>query len=94
MAEELAFRSYLHRALVSFRFEMVRQDEFRLLALAGSSLAFGMMHQRWIAATLAGAIYAPLIYLTHRLSDAIVAHAASNALFVLWAIAAQQWSLL
>jgi CAAX prenyl protease-like protein len=64
------------------------------LALAGSSLAFGMMHQRWIAATLAGAIYALLMYRTNRLSDAIVAHAASNALIVLWAIAAQQWSLL
>jgi CAAX prenyl protease-like protein len=94
MAEELAFRGYLHRALISFRFEMVRQDEFRLLALAGSSLAFGMMHQRWIAATLAGAIYALLMYRTNRLSDAIIAHAASNALIVLWAIAAQQWSLL
>jgi exosortase E/protease (VPEID-CTERM system) len=94
IAEELAFRGYLHRALISFRFETVRQDEFRLLALAGSSLAFGMMHQRWIAAMLAGAIYALLMYRTNRLSDAIVAHAASNALIILWAIAAQQWSLL
>jgi membrane protease YdiL (CAAX protease family) len=39
VAEELAFRGYLHRALISFRFETVRQDEFRLLALAVSSLA-------------------------------------------------------
>jgi hypothetical protein len=34
------------------------------------------------------------MYRTNRLSDAFVARAASNALIVLWAIAAQQWSLL
>jgi exosortase E/protease (VPEID-CTERM system) len=94
VAEELAFRGYLHRALISSRFETVRQGEFRLLALAGSSLAFGLLHQRWAAAALAGAVYALLMYRTNRLSDAIAAHAASNALIVLWAVAARQWSLL
>lgn len=52
------------------------------------------LRQRWIAATLAGAVYALVMYRTNRLSDAIVAHAASNALIVLWVITAQQRSLL
>ena len=52
------------------------------------------MHERWLAACLAGAIYAMLMYRTKRLSDPIVAHMASNAAIAVWAIAAQQWSLL
>ena len=94
VAEELAFRGYLARALVSTRFESVGFGEFRLLAFIGSSLAFGLMHQRWLAAFLAGAVYALLMYRTKRLSDAIAAHVASNAAIMVWAVAAQQWSLL
>jgi exosortase E/protease (VPEID-CTERM system) len=94
IAEELAFRGYLARALVSIRFENVGFGEFRWLAFVGSSLAFGLMHQRWLAACLAGAVYALLMYKTKRLSDAIAAHAASNAAIMVWAVAARQWSLL
>ena len=94
IAEELAFRGYLSRALISIRFENVGIGEFRLLAFVGSTVAFGLMHERWLAACLAGAIYAMLMYRTKRLSDPIVAHMASNAAIAVWAIAAQQWSLL
>jgi exosortase E/protease (VPEID-CTERM system) len=94
VAEELAFRGYLSRALISIRFESVGIGEFRWLAFIGSSVAFGFMHQRWVAACLAGAVYALLMYRTKRLSDPIVAHMASNAAIAVWAIAAQQWSLL
>jgi membrane protease YdiL (CAAX protease family) len=47
-----------------------------------------------VAAALAGAVYAVLLYRTNKLSDPIAAHMASNAVIVFWAIAAQQWSLL
>ena len=65
-----------------------------MLAFIGSSVAFGLMHQRWIAACLAGAVYALLMYRTKKLSDPIAAHMASNAVIMVWAVAAQQWSLL
>jgi CAAX prenyl protease-like protein len=94
IAEELAFRGYLHRLLISARFESVGFGEFRVLAFLGSSLAFGLLHERWLAAALAGAVYALLMYRTKRLSDPIAAHIASNAAILLWAIAAGQWSLL
>ena len=94
VAEELAFRGYLSRALISFRFECVGIGEFRWLAFIGSSVAFGLMHQRWVAACLAGAVYALLMYRTKKLSDPIAAHMASNAVIMVWAVAAQQWSLL
>jgi exosortase E/protease (VPEID-CTERM system) len=94
VAEELAFRGYLNRLLISARFETVGIGEFRLLAFVGSTLAFGLMHQRWLAACLAGAVYALLMYRTKRLSDPIAAHVASNAAIMFWAIATEQWSLL
>ena len=53
-----------------------------------------MMHQRWIAAAIAGALYALLVYRSNRLSDAIAAHAASNLIIFIWAVAADQWTLL
>ncbi len=94
VAEELAFRGYLSRALISTRFESVGFGEFRWLAFIGSTLAFGLMHQRWVAAGLTGAVYALLMYRTKKLSDPIAAHVASNAVIMGWAVAAQQWSLL
>ena len=94
VAEELAFRGYLFRVLISTRFENVGLGEFRWLAFIGSSVAFGLMHQRWVAACLAGAVYALLMCSTKRLSDPIAAHVASNAAIMGWAVALQQWSLL
>ncbi len=94
IAEELAFRGYLARALVSRKFEQVGFGEFSWLAFVGSSLAFGLVHQRWVAACLAGAVYALLMYRTKRLSDPIAAHVASNAAIMFWAVVAKQWSLL
>jgi exosortase E/protease (VPEID-CTERM system) len=94
IAEELAFRGYLSRLLISTRFESVAIGEYRPLAFIVSTVAFGAIHQRWLAAVLAGAIYALLMYRTKRLSDPVAAHAASNAAIMVWAIVAEQWSLL
>lgn len=94
IAEELAFRGYLHRALIAKRFESVEPGHFAWVALVVSSAAFGLMHQRWLSAALAGAVYALLMYRANRLSDPIAAHMASNGVIVLWAIANEQWSLL
>jgi exosortase E/protease (VPEID-CTERM system) len=94
VAEELAFRGYLSRALIAARFENVPVGQFSWLGFIGSSLAFGAVHQRWFAAFIAGALYALLMYRTKRLSDPIAAHVVSNALITGWAIGVQQWSLL
>lgn len=94
IAEELAFRGFLYRALSSMRLEAFGPVQFRWLALIASSLAFGILHERWLAATLAGVIYALLLYRTNRLSDPIAAHMASNAAIVAWGITTEQWTLL
>jgi exosortase E/protease (VPEID-CTERM system) len=94
IAEELAFRGLLHRWLISRRFETVDFAQFTWLAFIASSLLFGLMHQRWIEGTLVGAVFALLMYRSGRLSDPIAAHMAANAVIVVWAVAARNWSLL
>jgi exosortase E/protease (VPEID-CTERM system) len=94
IAEELAFRGYLQRLLVARDFWRVAPGQLTWLSFLATSVLFGLMHQRWAAAALAGAIYALLLYRSNRLSDAIAAHMATNAVIVAWAIATEQWSLL
>ena len=94
IAEELAFRGLLHRWLISRDFETVDFATFSWLAFVVSSLLFGLMHQRWIAGALAGAVFALVMYRSGRLSDPIAAHMTANAIIIAWAIAAQNWSLL
>lgn len=94
IAEELAFRGYLHRALISRRFETVSPGRFTWLAFAVTSILFGLMHTRWLSAILAGMVYAIVMYRSRRLADPVAAHVASNAVIAAWAIAAQQYSLL
>jgi exosortase E/protease (VPEID-CTERM system) len=94
IAEELAFRGYLQRVLISRDFERVAPAHFTWLSFVTTSLLFGLMHQRWMAAAIAGALYALLVYRSNRLSDAIAAHAASNLIIFIWAVTAGQWTLL
>jgi exosortase E/protease (VPEID-CTERM system) len=94
VAEELAFRGYLHRVLISRRFETVEPGQFAPLAFVLSSLLFGLMHERWLAATLSGAAFALIMYRSNRLSDPIAAHMTANGVIALWVITMGEWSLL
>jgi exosortase E/protease (VPEID-CTERM system) len=94
IAEELAFRGYLHRVMISRAFETVSPGQWTWLSFIATSLLFGLMHQRWIVATLAGAVYAAVMYRSGRMADPIAAHMTSNAVIVLWALSAGQWALL
>jgi exosortase E/protease (VPEID-CTERM system) len=87
IAEELAFRGYLLRWLISREFERVSLRAWTPWAILASSIAFGVLHERWFVATLAGAAFAFTQIRTGRLSDAVVAHAVSNALIAMWVLA-------
>lgn len=93
MAEELAFRSYLLRRLVSADFEQVPPDRFTWLSFLGSSLLFGAVHGRWLAGALAGMAYAGAVYRRGKLADAVVAHMTTNGLIAVFVLFGGQWSL-
>jgi len=94
IAEELAFRGFFYRRVIGRDFHCVNYNTFSWLALLSSSIAFGLLHDRWIAGALAGAVFALLMLRGGRLGDAIIGHAIANALIFGWALAFSHWSLL
>jgi CAAX prenyl protease-like protein len=56
-----------------------------------SSLLFGLLHQRWLAGSVAGMAYALAYYRRGKLTDAIVAHALTNLLITLSVLATGDW---
>jgi len=94
IAEELAFRGFLLRRLISADFEFVSLRRWSLVAVVGSSLAFGLLHgDRWIAGTIAGLLYAAAQKWRGRIGDAVVAHGITNALIAVWVLWGGHWSL-
>jgi CAAX prenyl protease-like protein len=93
IAEELAFRGYLLRRLISADFEAVSPKCFTWLSFIASSLAFGALHGRILAGSLAGALFALALYRRGRICDAIFAHASANALIAAWVLATGDWAL-
>ncbi len=94
IAEELAFRGYLHRKLIADKFETVAEGAFTWKAFVISSALFGVLHDRWLSGALAGAVFAAALYRSGKITGAIAAHMSANALIAFWAIAFGQWSLL
>ena len=93
IAEELAFRGYLLRKLVASDFESVPPTRFTWLSFVGSSVVFGLLHQSWLAGTIAGAAFALAVYHRGRVTDAVVAHVTANALIAATAIGFGWWRL-
>jgi exosortase E/protease (VPEID-CTERM system) len=94
IAEELAFRGFLLRRLVSEDFEAVPLRAFTWVGLGVSSVAFGLMHSHlWFAGTLAGLLYAWAMLRRGRIGEAVVAHATTNALLAVYVLAFHRWHL-
>jgi exosortase E/protease (VPEID-CTERM system) len=93
LVEELAFRGYLLRRLADVDFQSVPFTRFTWQSLLTSSLLFGLMHQRWLAGTVAGLLYALAVLRQGQLSHAIVAHATTNSLIAAYVLGTGAWSL-
>jgi exosortase E/protease (VPEID-CTERM system) len=94
LVEELAFRGYLLRKLIATDFEGVEFNRFTWISFTVSSIAFGLLHQSWLAGIVAGMIFALAMYRRGRLADAIGAHAVANGLVIAYAIVTGHWSTL
>ena len=94
IAEELAFRGFLMRRFVSADFETVGWQSVSWIAILLSSTAFGVLHgDRWLAGTIAGAIYAFTWLRRGSMGDAVAAHATTNGLIAAWVLTRGQWHL-
>jgi exosortase E/protease (VPEID-CTERM system) len=93
LAEELAFRGFLTRQLISGDFKSVPMGRFTWQSFLISSLLFGLLHGRWLAGTLAGMAFALSFYRRRRLGDAVIAHALTNLLLAIYVLATSAWWL-
>jgi exosortase E/protease (VPEID-CTERM system) len=94
IAEELAFRGFLLRRLISQNFEAVSPRDMTWLAILVSSVAFGILHgNRWFAGTFAGVLYALAFRHRGRMGDAVAAHAITNAMLAGWVLLTGNWGL-
>jgi exosortase E/protease (VPEID-CTERM system) len=94
IAEEIAYRGYLMRRLVTSDFESVSYRSIPFSAVVISAIVFGLAHGAfWLPGTLAGIAYGLLLRQTGRIGEAVVAHAVSNALIVICVLAADMWQL-
>ncbi len=94
IAEELAFRGFLLRRMISLDVEAVPAHTFTWLRLAISSIAFGLLHGNlWFAGILAGLLYAWALIRHGRIGEAVIAHATTNALLAGYVLIFQKWHL-
>jgi len=93
LAEELAFRGYLVRRLISANFETVSGANLTWPALIVSSVLFGAIHQRWVAGTIAGMLYGLVFRHDGQLGHAVLCHATTNAMIAACVLISGAWSL-
>ena len=93
IVEELAFRGFLLRRIIGSEFETVPYGRWSWPAAIASSLVFAASHQQWVGGFVAGLLYAYTQKRRGLLSDAIVAHAVTNALIAAQVLLASHWSL-
>jgi CAAX prenyl protease-like protein len=94
LAEELAFRGFLTRRLIDEHFDSVPMGQFTWWSFIVSSVLFGLLHDSWLAGTLAGMLFAAALYHRGRLIDAVVAHATANGLIASYAYVTGNWAAL
>jgi exosortase E/protease (VPEID-CTERM system) len=93
IAEELAFRSFLIRRIISPHFELVDWRSVTIVPVLVSSVLFGLLHgERWLAGTLAGLLYAFAFLRRGKIGDAVAAHATTNALLAGYVLLWGNWS--
>jgi CAAX prenyl protease-like protein len=89
--EELFYRSFVYRYVISARFEDVPLRRFHMGSFLITSIIFGLSHREWLAGILCGMAYQWLVIRRGHLGDAVSAHAISNLLLGLWVVNQRAW---
>lgn len=93
LVEEIFWRGFLLRYLITEKFTTVPIGAFSWLSFGVVTIAFGFTHSPadWIAALVTGALYNLVAYRTRSLASCVVAHSVTNLLLGLWIMATRQW---
>lgn len=93
LVEEIFWRGFLLRYLISEDFEGVSFGKFSWLSFTAVTVLFAFSHSKadWPAALLTGALYNLVAYRTKSLSSCVLTHALTNLLLGLWIMKTRQW---
>lgn len=89
--EELFWRSFLMRWVDRQDFESLDPGTVTARAMLLSSLVFMLAHTQWLAALIAGLLYAWLYRYTRTLWAPILAHAVTNGILGVWVVVFGNW---
>jgi uncharacterized protein len=89
--EELFWRSFLIRYLVSSKYESVALGTFTAFSFIATVVLFGLEHDLWLAGMMAGVAYTGLLYYTKRLWPCILAHAVTNFALGIHVLVTGEW---
>jgi CAAX prenyl protease-like protein len=90
--EELFWRSFLMRWIVSADFEKVDPRQLKFKSFLITVLLFGFEHNLWLAGIVAGAAYSVLYVRYRTLWSPILAHAMTNGLLGVWIVYTGNWT--
>jgi exosortase E/protease (VPEID-CTERM system) len=88
--EELMFRGYITNRIAPEGAPIWKVA----IAIAVSAGLFALLHDRWLAALLAGVVFSLVVWRSRNLTDAIVSHATANLSIALWALVTGAWHIL
>ena len=91
LMEELFWRSLLMRWLEQPIFQGVDPRRVGVRAIVLSTFVFTLAHTLWLAAAIAGLVYALLYVKTGKLWMAVIAHAVTNAALGVWVVTTANW---
>ena len=91
LMEELFWRSFLMRWLEQPVFQGVAPQRVGVRAIVLSTFVFTLAHTLWLAAAIAGLVYALLYVKTGKLWMAVIAHAVTNAALGVWVVTTANW---
>jgi CAAX prenyl protease-like protein len=89
--EELFWRSFLIRYLISSKFESVPVGAVTPFSFVATVVLFGLEHDLWLAGMVAGAAYTGLLVYTKRLWPCILAHALTNFALGIHVLMTHEW---
>lgn len=89
--EELFWRSFLMRWLQQPVFEGLDPRRVGLRAIVLSTFVFVLAHPLWLAAAVAGLVYAWLYVRFGRLWLPVIAHAVTNGMLGVWVVTTGNW---
>ena len=91
LIEELFWRSFLMRWLEQPIFQGVAPQRVGLRAVVLSTFVFTLAHTLWLAAAIAGLVYALLYVKTGKLWLPVIAHAVTNGALGVWVVMTGNW---